>query len=73
MATALLTITCRGCGREENIVEFVEDDTIDFNLDKMCLVCGTWMTKQELMLIGTIWATGAAALPACEAAATVTR
>ncbi len=56
MATALLTINCRGCGREENIIESVEDNTVDFNLDKMCASCGTWMTKRDLIPIGTIWA-----------------
>ncbi len=56
MATALLTINCRGCGREENIIESVEDNTVDFNLDKMCTSCGTWMTKGDLILIGTVWA-----------------
>jgi uncharacterized Zn finger protein len=51
MVRAELKIKCPKCGREEQIIEVLEDDTIDFNLDKPCPNClDVWMTKRELSL-----------------------
>ncbi len=53
MVIAELRIKCRQCGREEQIVETLEDSAVDFNADKPCPNCfGCWMTKQELRLSG---------------------
>jgi len=51
MVTAELKIKCWKCGREEYIVEIVDDNTIDFNLNKPCPNCwDSWMTKKELTI-----------------------
>ena len=51
MVIATLKIKCWNCGREEEIVEHLDDGVIDFNLDKTCPVCpGVWMTKKELVI-----------------------
>ena len=51
MVIAELKIKCWKCGREEDIVEILEDSIVDFNLDKPCPICpGSWMTKDELTL-----------------------
>jgi hypothetical protein len=51
MVIAKLKIKCWKCGREEDIVEVVDDNTIDFNLNKPCPNCGdSLMIKEELKL-----------------------
>jgi hypothetical protein len=51
MAVATLKIRCGNCGREEEVVEYLGDGIIDFNLDKLCPACpGVWMTKKELRI-----------------------
>jgi hypothetical protein len=51
MVLAELKIKCWRCGREEDIIEILEDSTIDFNADRPCPNCfGSWMTKKELTL-----------------------
>jgi hypothetical protein len=51
MVIAELKIKCWKCGREEEIIEILDDHTVDFNLDKPCPNClGLWMTKKELAI-----------------------
>jgi hypothetical protein len=51
MVLAELKIKCWRCGREEDIVELLEDGAVDFTADKPCPNCfGSWMTKKELTL-----------------------
>lgn len=54
LVIAELKIKCLKCAKEEDIVEILEDSTIDFNLDKLCPKGqGMWMTK-NLLTIGGI-------------------
>jgi hypothetical protein len=51
MITAKLKIVCWNCGREEEVIEVVEDGTVDFNLNKLCPGCRSgWMIKKELTM-----------------------
>ena len=51
MVIAELKIKCWKCGTEEEIVEVVDDSTVDFNLNKLCPNCRDgWMTKQRLTI-----------------------
>jgi len=51
MVIAELKIKCWKCGREEDIVEILEDSIVDFNLDKPCPNClDVWMTKKGLSI-----------------------
>lgn len=51
MVIAEMKIKCWTCGAEEDITEVVDDDTVDFNLDKLCPKCRAgWMTKKELTI-----------------------
>jgi NMD protein affecting ribosome stability and mRNA decay len=53
MVIAELRIRCWKCGREEEIIKILEDNTVDFNADKLCPDCfGSWMTRKELRLSG---------------------
>jgi uncharacterized Zn finger protein len=51
MVISELKIKCWKCGKEEDIVEVVDDNTIDFNLDKLCPNCrDVWMIKKGLII-----------------------
>ena len=51
MVIVELKIKCWKCGREEEVIETVENGTVDFNLNKPCPNCfDSWMTKQELTI-----------------------
>jgi hypothetical protein len=51
MVIAELRIKCWKCGREEEIIEILQDSTVDFNSDRPCPDCyGSWMTRKELRL-----------------------
>jgi uncharacterized Zn finger protein len=50
MVKADLIIKCWQCGKEETVVEMLEESVVDFNLDKRCPQCGGWMTKKELTI-----------------------
>jgi hypothetical protein len=51
MVIAQLKIKCYKCGREEEIIEILEEGTVDFNLDKPCPNClDSWMIKKTLTL-----------------------
>lgn len=50
MIKADLIIKCCQCGKEETVVEILEESVVDFNLDKRCPYCDGWMTKKELTI-----------------------
>ena len=51
MVKANLIIKCWQCGKEEKVVEILEDSVVDFNLDKCCSHCNSgWMIKKELSM-----------------------
>jgi hypothetical protein len=51
MVIAELKIKCWKCGREEQVIEILDDRTVDFNLNKTCPNClDAWMLKKEMVI-----------------------
>jgi hypothetical protein len=46
-----LVIKCMQCGKEETIVEVVDERVVDINLNKICSNCHNgWMIRKELTI-----------------------
>jgi galactokinase/mevalonate kinase-like predicted kinase len=51
MVKTNLIIKCWHCGKEETIVEVLDDNVVDINFDKLCSNCNRgWMIKKELTI-----------------------
>ncbi len=51
MKIASLVIKCWKCGKEEIIIERIDENVVDINLNKLCPNCNdSWMIKKELSI-----------------------